>query len=303
MKKSIAMHIVVMIAAVLIGGSMASFLHKSQNDLAPAKSGVSRVPIGGFHKFASDIEWMRFINYMGGLKTINDENKDEVIARLDKIVKLDPNFAKAYHMGALSISNASPEKAVEFLSRACESQSEDLKSNWHIPFLAGFILMHYTTPAKCDEAARFFRIALERSGGKPEDYVVNSYLRAKGRAKNIDNNKLAMLDTLFVEWKKSNSESLETSVIPNLTERLLVAARSAKASSPDDKEIQTVVDQISNKILADKHMCPSCLSSYGPGDKFCSNCGKDVKPYGTCAKCQHVLKGGFCSNCGHKADK
>ena len=138
MKKSIAMHIVVMIAAVLIGGSMASFLHKSQNDLAPAKSGVSRVPIGGFHKFASDIEWMRFINYMGGLKTINDENKDEVIARLDKIVKLDPNFAKAYHMGALSISNASPEKAVEFLSRACESQSEDLKSNWHIPFLAGF---------------------------------------------------------------------------------------------------------------------------------------------------------------------
>ena len=306
MKKSFFVHILVMLAAVFIAGNLALFLHSRQEDAIPVKDSISRVPFGGFHKFASDIEWMRFINYMGGLKTINDDNKDEVVKRLDKILSLDPTFGKAYHMGALSLSNASPEKAVEFLKRACDSKDSGLKTNWRIPFLAGFILMHYSQPANYSEAAVYFEKALERSGQQPEDYVVNCYLRAKGRAKNSEfasNSKLLMLDSLYSEWKKSNTDMLQSSLIPNLNERLLKAAREARISEPDNKKVQALVTEISSKLMSDKHLCPSCLSNIAPGEKYCSNCGLKVQLYGTCVKCGAVMKGRFCANCGNDAGK
>lgn len=296
MKKSLIIHLLVMVLAAFVGTKLAMALHGLQNDTVKSKGMLSTLPMGGFHKFASDIEWMRFINYLGGLKTINDENKDEVIRRLEKILSYDPNFSKAYHMGALSISNASPEKAVELLRKACEN--EQLKDNWRIPFLAGFIQMHYYGKPNFEEAQDFFRKAIERSGGKPEDYVVNSYLRAKARAKGITNNKLAMLDTLFIEWKRSNGEGLEVSVIPNLPERLIAAARDAKASCPNDQEVLKLLNEVSTKLLADKHLCPKCLANLAAGDKFCSSCGTKVQVYGTCSKCQSVLKGKYCSTCG-----
>ncbi len=301
MKKSIALHIIVMLVAVLVGGMLAKFLHGKQNETMTSKEQMSRLPIGGFHKFASDIEWMLFINYMGGLKSINDDNKDEVIRRLNKIISLNPNFEKAIHMGALSLSNASPEKAVDMLAKACESKDPSLKSNWGIPFLAGFILVHYYKDPKYFEAAEFFRKALERSNGKPEEYVVNCYLRARGNAKGIKDSKLAILDTLAYEWKKNNSDVMETTIVPELTAKLIKAAKVAKEAYPDRKEVQDIVNQVSQLVMGDKHLCPNCLSSYGPGDKFCSSCGTKVKVYGVCPKCQHVLKGNYCSHCGYKA--
>lgn len=299
MKKSLITHLIVMVVAAFVAYQLAITLHKSQVETVKSTNKmVSSIPIGGFHKFASDIEWMRFINYLGGLKTIGDDNKEEVVRRLEKILQYDPNFSKAYHMGALSISNASPEKAVEILDKACNNDL--IKDNWRLPFLAGFIQMHYYAKPNYEGAQKFFYMAIERSGGKPEDYVVNSYLRAKGKAnpKGITNNKLAVLDTLFLEWRRANGESLETSVIPNLTERLVAAAREAKASAPDDKEVQALVGEVFTKVLADKHMCPKCLAAYAAGDKFCGACGFKVQVYGTCSQCQSVLKGRYCSTCG-----
>lgn len=301
MKKSLVTHLIVMAVAAFFACHLALTLHKTQVETAKSKSLVSSVPMGGFQKFASDIEWMCFINYLGGLKTIDDNNKGEVVRRLEKILAYDPNFSKAYHMGALSISNASPEKAVEILKKACDN--DQIRDNWRLPFLAGFIQMHYYAKPNCEGAQEFFRMAIERSSGKPEDYVINSYLRAKAKAKGISNSKLAILDTLFVEWKRSSGEGMETSVIPNLPERLIVAAREAKASAPNDPEVLKLVGEVSAKVLVDKHLCAKCLANYAPGDKFCSSCGNQTPVYGTCSACHSVLKGQYCSSCGKNNGK
>jgi len=300
MKKSLFTHLLVMALAIFVGWKLAISLHNLQGDTLKSKKMLSNAPMGGFQKFVSDIEWMQFINYLGGLKTIDDQNKDEVIKRLQKILDYDPNFSKAYHMGALTISNASPQKAVELLTRACEN--EQLKDNWRIPFLAGFIQMHYYGDKPDYAGAQsFFRKAIERSGGKPEDYVVNCYLRAQARADNITNSKLGMLKVLYKEWKRSNGEGMgmtEQSVVPNLMERLIAAAREAKVSAPNDQEVISLVNEVSSKLLVDKHLCPKCLAPLAPGDKYCSTCGTKVQVYGTCSKCQAVLKGRYCSVCG-----
>ncbi len=306
MKKSLFTHIIIMVVTVFIGGNLALFLHSRQIDTMPVKDSISRVPFGGFQKFASDIEWMRFINYMGGLRTINDDNKEEVVKRLEKIVSLDPSFGKAYHMGALSLSNASPERAVDFLKRACESKDSSLKTNWGIPFLAGFILEHYYPEPNYSEAAVYYEMAIERSGQQPEDHVVNSYLRAKGKARangEVTNNKLLLLESLYFEWKKGSMEMMQASIIPNLNERLVKAAREAIASDPNNKAIRERVVEISSKLMKDKHLCPGCLTNIAAGDKFCGNCGLKAELYGTCAKCGQVLKGRYCSNCGADSSK
>eukprot|EP00828_Plagiopyla_frontata_P010076 TRINITY_DN15268_c0_g1_i2.p4 TRINITY_DN15268_c0_g1~~TRINITY_DN15268_c0_g1_i2.p4 ORF type:complete len:306 (+),score=8.59 TRINITY_DN15268_c0_g1_i2:2716-3633(+) len=300
MKKTVINHIIIMAIAIVAGGMLAKTLHEKQISTIPSKSAISGVPIGGFHKFASDVKWMLFINYMGSLQTINEDNKDEVVKRLEQIIDLNPNFEQAIHMGAMSLSNTSPDQAVEFLSRAIASEDPTLKKNWKLPFLAGFILMHYKQPAQYSEAARYFRMALERSEGKPEDYVINSYLRARGNANGIKDARLALLDSLVFEWKKTSGDLMETTIIPNVTERLLVAAQAARDSHPDDEKVTAIVTEVS-ATLGDKHICPSCLHSYGPGDNFCAHCGNKVKPYGQCSACKHVLKGNFCSNCGVKA--
>jgi len=160
--------------------------------------------------------------------------------------------------------------------------------------------MHYYPQPDYAGAQEFFYQAIKQSGGKPEDYVINCYLRAKARADNkgMTNNKLAMLHTLYYEWKRANGEGLEQSVIPNVTERLIAAARDAKTSCPNDQDVINLVNEVSAKLLTDKHLCPKCLSQIAAGDKFCSTCGTKAQVYGTCSKCQAVLKGKFCSTCG-----
>ena len=158
--KSTLIHIVLIIAAILIGGAIAGHMHEEQNKQMPYKSLENTTPIGGFHKFASDIDWMLVIQYMGGLKSVSKENVDEVIKRFEKIVSYDPNFESAYEIGAMSFSVENPEKAVEFLERACNNPQ--LKNNWKLPFYAGFILTHSgkDDPEKVKKAIGFYEMAI-----------------------------------------------------------------------------------------------------------------------------------------------
>ena len=300
--KSTVMHIVVIIAAVIIGSAIAGYMHEEQGKQMPYKSLESTAPIGGFHKFASDIDWMFVIQYMGGLKSVSKENVDEVIRRFEKIVSYDPNFENAYQIGAMSFSVENPDKAVEFLERACNNPQ--MKSNWKLPFYAGFILTHSgkDDPDKVKKAIGFYEMAIKRSA-TPEMYVVNSYLRAKAKSMGLNNDKLAMLKILYGEWKKnSGMREIETSsIIPDLNQRILKAAQEARREYPDDKELTEFSEKIMKEVFKDQHICTSCLSIYAPGDKFCSCCGNSVQVFGTCPKCGNVLKGAFCNKCGTKA--
>jgi len=257
---------------------------------------------------------MLFINYMGGLKSVDQDNVKDVIQRLEKILGYDPSFEKAYQVGVLSLTNEAPDKAVEILDKAC--RNDELKNNWQLPFYAGFILTHAYNFIKetgtavelrerkiqrAKKAVKFFEMAIKRSS-KPEQYVINSYIRAQAKAMNPDNDKMAALEVLFNEWnKQQGNREMEMSIIPDLNQKIIKAAQELKENFPDDQKAKVLIDGVIKKVFKDQHICQKCLFAYAPGDKFCLKCGEKVEVYGICPKCNSVLKGQFCSSCGCNA--
>ena len=64
MKKGTIIHVVVMVVAVIAGTMLAIKLNNDQRALIPEKAELAAIPVGGFHKFAADVEWMLFVNYI-----------------------------------------------------------------------------------------------------------------------------------------------------------------------------------------------------------------------------------------------
>ena len=333
MKKSLVSHVIVMIIAIAVGSYLASSLVEKQMAIAKSRGELSKNPLGGFNKFASDVQWMLFINYCGSINSVKKDNVDEIYSRLNTILRNDPDFEKAYNIGGMMLSVRAPVKSAEILMRG--ANNPNLSRNWKLPFLAGYVLSHNVKdkdwnefrkeekeknkdnesykklPNRLQAAESMFRLAVQR-GNPPEHHVVSSLLRT--RAKRIAarkrhngipivNDKHAYLCAWFDEWKKSSGEkdgmSNASSGIMNINERILKAAQEAKASAPGNKDILKTVEKIIGKVLANQHLCPECLVTYGAGDKFCSSCGLKVTLYGVCNKCGSVMKGQHCSECGN----
>jgi tetratricopeptide (TPR) repeat protein len=312
MKKSLLVHVIVMVVAMVCGAFLAKHLYKEQFQVDPSLKDVSNVPIAGMHKFASDVDWMFFINYLGSLKKVDNDNIDDITQKLETILAYDPNFEKAYQVGVMSLSVEAPEQAVKFLEKACDSKNKKLQNNWKLPFYAGFILTHHMKEPDYAKALKFYKMAIKRSSGKPESYVVNSYLRALAHTQMKEGEKdlqPAMLRVLFNEWKMGSMAdgfgSMDVagntgSMIPDLDSRLLKAMQEAKKAAPNNKDLGVMVEEIRTKVLVGKHLCDKCLTPYGPGEKFCSCCGNELKVYGVCPKCGTIMKGDFCTKCGYK---
>ena len=115
MKKGTIIHVVVMVVAVIAGTMLAIKLNNDQRALIPEKAELAAIPVGGFHKFAADVEWMLFVNYMGSLSTVDESNVEDVIGRLERLIALDPNLDKLYKDGVSSIAIQDPEKSIELL--------------------------------------------------------------------------------------------------------------------------------------------------------------------------------------------
>lgn len=283
MKKSFIVHLIVIVVAIIVGSFLASDLQNRQLEIMPfMKSKLyTKAPIGGFQKFSADVKWMRFIQFCGSQKTINDENKEEVMEWLNELISLDPNFEKSYSVGVQMLAVEAPEKAVEYLSQACDNKY--LKKNWKIPFYAAFILTHHLNPPRYKESIDFYEKAMQRSGS-PEKYLVNAYVRAKAnvakeRGKAYDGTPLTTVDEatmyeLYREWKKVNSGGMEdmgTSIIPDLNDRLLEAAKKVKETSKDPKMLE-VVKKIREEVtkngqLAERFMTPDELKTYVSSQK------------------------------------
>jgi hypothetical protein len=313
MKKSVVTHILVMIMAVAIGAFLATTLVNRQEAIKKSNGDMSKAPLGGFNKFASDIQWMLFVNYAGGLSSVEKENVGEIYKRLNSILANDPDLEIAYDVGGMMLSVRDPQKSAEIFMRGAKNPK--LKDSWKLPFLAGHVLDHYVTdnddPERLKKAEEMFRMAAARSQAPPHVTSALIRTRAKRIAKRgkwsgikIANFKHAYLCALFDEWRKGGNDqdmvfSENTIGISDIKPRLLKAAQDAKAEAPKDKNVLKTVDRVMKKVLEDQHLCGKCLSPYAAGDKFCSKCGNGVKPYGVCPKCQTVLKGKFCCKCGY----
>lgn len=324
MKKEIIVSLIVMIAALAAASVLAPALQKKQLQINPDKEKLSAAPVGGMHKVVADWEWMGFINYLGNLQTVDETNVKEVTARLERLMRLDPKFERLYLDGLSFIQHADPKRAVAMLDAAC--RLDYLRNNWKIPFFTGFIYSRNTYDIKDQngpplmtadhaKAAEYFRMALERTNGAPENHLVNSYIREVAKSEAVgsapDREHLAKLRFLFREWKQSQN-GLETSgtgsLIPNLKDRLRSALQDAVR--PHDiygreyepgAELRALAEEIRQQVFADENLCKKCLRKSKPGSKFCTHCGEKLSnPTFTCPHCSATMEGRsmYCPDCG-----
>jgi hypothetical protein len=316
MKKSIITHVLVMIIAVVVGSYLTSILSAKQASILQNGNMLSKAPLGGFNKFASDVQWMFFINYAGGLSSVNKENSEDVYNKLTTIIANDPNHDKAYDIGGMLLTVAAPMNAVELFTRGANNPK--LNKNWKLPFQAAFVLDHYVTdeddPQRLQKAEELLSMAIERNSSMPHVYAALIRIRAKRLEKRgkwsgmeIVNSKHAYLCALYDQWRKSSGSDAERGIGDsgdmnsggiNIKQNLMKAVKAAKKSAPNNKIILKTIEKVMTKVLDDQHLCAKCLSSYNCGDKFCGSCGYQVKVYGVCKKCNAVLKSKFCTKCG-----
>jgi hypothetical protein len=330
MKKSLIVHILIMVIAAAAGSFIASTLLMDQNRLSSARIKVGQKSACGFNKFIADVQWMLFINYCGSIDSIKKDNVNEVYTRLASIIRNDPDFEKAYEIGTLMISIEASDKAVELLKSGCDNPR--LSTNSKIPFLAGFILTHNVdkkeVPALSKklktDAEGFFEMAARRSS-PPESHIISNLMRAKAAklgktwkpqgakaAIQIVNDKHALLCAWINETTGSkgkpgeedmSSYSLVQSSTGNATQKILGLAANLKNEYPDEQNIAKTINELKSSILKGQNFCGKCLTVYAAGDKFCSCCGTKVAIYGVCEKCGAVIKGAHCSACGASGDE
>ena len=315
MKKSLVTHITVMIIAVALGSFLASYLIAQQKEISVNHDKLSQAPLGGFNKFASDVQWMLFINYAGGLDCVEKAEAQEIYKRLNDILANDPDLEIAYNIGGMMISNSDPVKSAEIFMRG--ANNPNLKNSWQIPFAAGFVLDRYVTdqddPLRLKKAEEMFRLAASRAGDNAP-YITSALLKTrakriaqKGKWSNIPvvNDEHALLCALFDEWRKGgssedgNPQASDSLNILDIKARLLKAAQDAKASDPTNKSILDTIAKVMKVVSEDQHLCGNCLTPYAAGDKFCSQCGTVVVVYSVCPKCAAVMKGKLCASCGN----
>lgn len=324
MKKSLVAHIIIMVMAVAAASFISSILLTEQNKLSATRIKLGQKSACGFNKFIADAQWMLLINYTGSAKAISKDNVSEVCTRLESIIRNDPDFEKAYELGSLMISSAAPEKAVDLLKIGCDNPR--LKSNWKIPYLAGFILSHnidkkavpaLTAKLKMD-AEGFFEMAASRSYPEPYKIVISCLMREKAakigktwKAKNsketirIVNSKHALLcawidGTGDASYDKPDDMSFY-SFVRNSTEikkMLFDIAANLKKEYPDDPNVAKTVNEMKSSFCNGQNYCEKCLSAYAYGDKYCSSCGEKVVVGDVCEKCGTARKGAYCSECG-----
>ena len=334
MKKTLTVHLIILAAALVAASVLAPVLQRYKKRINPDQDYLTASPVGGMHKVAADWEWIRFINYLGGLQTVDETNVKEVTERLERLVGLDPKFERLYLDGLSSIQHANPKKAVEILERACKMES--LKNNWKIPFYTGFIYSRDTYDIKDQngaplmsanhaKAAEYFKLAILRNVGEPQKHLVNNYIRELAKAESVgtapDREYLAKLRILYRTWRMENKLPLEPGLggswerdieIPDLNDRLLKAIQEAK--DPHDiydqrfepsKEVLDLIARIRREVLYEQELCPQCLVPTPRGAQFCIHCGAKLEfVHGVCVHCKAKLPAGaaFCQECGKKQE-
>jgi len=129
----------VFVFAVIISWLLSNHLLERQAEIALSRDQVSNMPLAGFQKFVSDIEWMRFLQYVG-TQDITAETAPDIQARLMRIIRLDPDFARVYYEGALMLAPVDEERALEILDYGL-TENERLRHYWRLHMLAGLIVV------------------------------------------------------------------------------------------------------------------------------------------------------------------
>jgi hypothetical protein len=329
MKKSIIFHLVVLVVAAGVAAFLAHDLKAKQDGFCKSREQLSRAPLAGFHKLLADIKWMQFIQYCGRTEKFDDQAVAETNVMLEELFRLDPDFGKAYETGAMMIYTQDPASAIKMLEKAAENPM--LKTNWRIPYLAGFVHMRQVKGKTVEDLqhARKAKIYFDQAlaANASQGYVLSSRVRADAALMADKPPKLAELIAWQTYYEGRRSPMGGMPAAPpfvagsgksfpapqfsmeymgfygpdreRVVSRIVNLAQQCRAEMPDNPEVMKVTGEVVGKLLSDTHLCTYCYAIYGSGDHFCKECGKPVATYGVCPKCGEAVSGGkFCIHCG-----
>lgn len=306
MKKSLIIHLLVLIITMIVGWRLAIYLRAEQKSIDETKNQITCTSIAGIDKLVSEINWMLYVNYRGGEKDVNDENKQELYGRLDKIISANPNLEIAYTMGAAGLYPNAYEQSIKLLKRGCKAPH--LSKSWKIPYMVAFYESQdffRKIPRKVmQDSLKYYEMAMRRDGGR-NFYIGSNYYRTLAKLSNEKDKHYALLKVLLDKWRETKQSSSGSAKLQEIQKRLIKACKDAITYSEHPATPRTLafIEKIRKTVLIDEHVCPKCMTKYKAGEKFCSHCGATVKVYGICDKCQHVVHGDYCSNCGAKVKK
>jgi hypothetical protein len=340
MKKYASISVVVAIVALILSMLTGQRVESQRESLVNSKARSSRVylPRLGIDKYLADLRWVLLVQQFGGVRTgrLSKEAAQYFANSLDELTDMDPDMQQAYDIGANFIANAAPAQAVALLDKGNEYA---LQKQWKWLFSAGYISERLLAQTGVDQeecnkhAERYFEKASLMSGAN--SYATRSWIRVATRQAGDDPVKRLLAQTDFVldkcvsqdfgggsEGGMNTGTESENPMVGwvlersrNLSRGLLVQRDMQKNQAKrqeldqDLKLVRGAYKKLSTINMADsEHVCPNCLSAYGPGEFHCSNCGDSVVPFGYCQHCwkeSHqliIMKGAYCPVCGMKGE-
>lgn len=113
----------------------------------------------GYHHLGADILWMRMLQVLGKKKNSADEY-EWLYHALDVITTLDPQYAYAYYVGGVALTNLADR--VDLSSRLLEKGRKENPSEWNLPFLLGY--NHYFLLGDAAKGAEYIGRAARTTG-------------------------------------------------------------------------------------------------------------------------------------------
>jgi len=223
----------IIVAIMLLVGLMplGNTLNNIKEDAGLADRFIQR-PVLGFDSIASDVLWVKTIQYMAGVKKIDVKSANIIYEMFERITDLDPLFTTAYTFGALAVSNKSPAKALTLFDKAI-AHNPDI--GWRIPMFAGVVSMH--NMKNYDKSAEYFALASK---------VKDSPMLLK-RMRALAKSRAGDLGTALILWESLYNSSDSVSVQIARRELVRVAAEILKTST--DNKLRNKADRIIKEIL------------------------------------------------------
>lgn len=198
----------------------------------------------GYHHLGADLLWLQLLQIWG--KKTNTNNEYEwMYHALDVITTLDPQYAYAYYVGGVALTNSANRP--DLSNRLLEKGHHNNPSEWNLPFLLGY--NYYFALGDAIKGAEYIGRAA-RTPGAP-DFLPGLATRMHAEAGNPD----VALQFLEALWKENPDlvvrEKLEIRAKEVLMERDLRALERAITYYYNDHHAfpSSLTDLVSRKYL------------------------------------------------------
>jgi hypothetical protein len=198
----------------------------------------------GYHHLGADLLWLQLLQVWGKKKNTNNEY-EWMYHALDVITTLDPQYAYAYYVGGVALTNYANRP--DLSNRLLEKGHRENPGEWNLPFLLGY--NYYFALGNAVKGAEYIGRAA-RTPGAP-DFLPGLATRMHAEAGNPD----VAIQFLEALWKENPDlvirEQLETRAKEVLIERDLRTLERAITQYHNDHHSfpLSLTDLVSQKYL------------------------------------------------------